>query len=177
MTTRNERVMTCEPCQYTTTNPSNFRRHIGTVKHSRVSERVSGDGSNTEDQSIPVYAYACVCGKSYTHRGSLYNHQLNCMNRITQFSVVSQITNQCCDSLKCCDTDKRVIHGLVAEYVSDTRKHISSQIRRYLKRRNGITDPDVKQALDEFYTTNVTFEKTTKQITDMICHIDDIDNI
>ena len=174
MTTENKRILTCEPCQYSTTNSSNFRRHVSTVKHSRVSERVSGDGSYIENQSIPVYA--CVCGKSYAHRGSLYNHQLNCMNRITQFSVVSQITNQCCDSLKCCDSDKQVIHGLVAEYVSDTRKHMSSQMRRYLKRRDGITDPNVKRALNDFYNTNITIESATKQITDMICHVD-TDNI
>jgi hypothetical protein len=53
---------------------------------------------------------------------------------------------------------------------------MSAQMRRYLKRRDGITDPDVKQALDEFYNTNITIESATKQITDTICHVD-TDNI
>lgn len=174
MTTENEHILTCEPCQYSTTNSSNFRRHASTVKHSKAADRVSGDDSNMEYQSIPTYV--CVCGKAYTHRGSLYNHQLNCMNRTTQFSVVSKITNQCCESLECCESDKRVIHGLVAEYVSDIRKHMSMQMRRYLKRRDGITDPEVKRTLNEFYSTNITIESATKQITDMICH-SGIDNI
>ena len=170
MTTNNERILTCDPCQYTTSNLSNFRRHVSTKKHSDALHRIT----DAEETSIPTYT--CVCGKSYAHRGSLYNHQLNCMNRTTQFSVVSKITNQCCESLKCCESDKRVIHGLVAEYVSDTRKHMSMQMRRYLKRRDGITDPEVKRTLNEFYSTNITIESATKQITDMICH-SGIDNI
>lgn len=134
-------ILTCEPCQYTTTSSSNFRRHVGNAKHVRaIMVRDAVDTENTTPQ-----LYTCICGKSYTHRGSLYNHHLNCMNRTTQFSVVSKITNDCCDSLQCCDADKEIVHGLVAEYVSDTKKHVSAQIRRYLKRRDKITDPEVKR--------------------------------
>jgi len=165
MTTRNERILTCEPCQYTTTSSSNFQRHVNTDKHLRVL-------SNTTDTTLQPTPYACICGKSYAHRGSLYNHQLNCMNRTTQFSAVSKITNECCDSLQCCDADKEIVHGLVAEYMADTKKHISAQIRRYLKRRDMITDPDVKCMMNEFYNTNITIESSMKQFTDIICPMD-----
>jgi len=158
--------MTCTPCQYTTTSSSNFHRHIGTAKHLRVLSNTT----YTTLKSTPMYA--CVCGKSYAHRGSLYNHQLNCMNRTTQFSAVSKITNECCDSLQCCEADKNIVHGLVAEYMADTKKHVSAQIRRYLKRRDAITEPDVKRMMNEFYNTNITIESAMKQFTDMICPVD-----
>jgi hypothetical protein len=163
MTTKNERMLTrmltCQPCQYSTTVSSNFRRHAETQKHHRMTE--------SNDQSSQTSVYTCVCGKSYTHRGSLYNHQLNCMNRTTQFSAISDITNQYCDSLQCCESDKQLIHGLVAEYVSDTRKHMSAQMRRYLKRRDQISDPDVKRMLNEFYATNISVDAATKQLADI----------
>jgi hypothetical protein len=162
MTTEKERIFTCEPCQYTTTSSSNYRRHIHTEKHSRVIARQeSGEPPKSR-------AYKCVCGKTYLHRGSLYNHQLNCMNRTTQFSTVSKITNDCCDSLQCCDTDKAIVQELVSKYVSDTKKYMSSQLRGYLKQRDKITDPNMKRAMNEFYQTNISFDNATRCLLDTV---------
>lgn len=162
MTTKNDRTFTCEPCQYTTTSSSNFNRHINTAKHARIVSR-SIDGHIKS----PL-AYACTCGKKYSHRGSLYNHKLNCTNQTTQFSTVSKITNDYCDAIRCCDIDKEIIHVLVSKYISDARKYMSSQFRCYLKQRDKISDPVMKNALDKFYQTNMSIEHGVKSLVDSI---------
>ena len=157
MTTKKEHIFTCKPCQYSTSSSSNFRRHMSTSKHAK---------NATEDDSKepPPKVYTCMCGNSYSHRGSLYNHQLNCMNRTAQFSTVLKITNDCCDALQCCDEDKEIIRGLVSKYVSDTKRHVSSQLRGYLKQRDKISDPEMRKTMNEFYQTNISVENATEYL-------------
>lgn len=61
----------CKDCDYKTSNRKDFKKHLETKKHQH----------NKYNKCInlsPVRNMVCVCGKSYSHRASLYNHKKNC---------------------------------------------------------------------------------------------------
>jgi len=62
----------CENCDYITSKKFDFSKHLGTTKH-----------KNTTTYNINVaqnFKYVCNCGKSYSHRASLFNHKKICDN-------------------------------------------------------------------------------------------------
>ena len=60
----------CYTCNYITSRESQYNRHLLTAKHKLQ--------QNTTEIQPPDKTYTCICGKVYTHRGSLYNHKTNC---------------------------------------------------------------------------------------------------
>ena len=63
----------CERCDFTCSEESNYIRHLMTRKH-----RIR---TNTNEK-VPKNAkqYNCNCGKKYKHASSLWNHKKNCEN-------------------------------------------------------------------------------------------------
>jgi hypothetical protein len=62
----------CKECDYNTSNKKDFSKHIETKKH-----KYNKYNKDTTKQS-PEHNMVCVCGKTYGHRASLYNHKKNC---------------------------------------------------------------------------------------------------
>jgi len=58
----------CEHCDIGCSKKSEWDRHVSTRKHRNKSEYL---------QKTP-HMYECVCGKSYKHRQSLFNHKQKC---------------------------------------------------------------------------------------------------
>ena len=64
----------CKDCDYKTCNRKDFKKHLDTKKH-------KFNKCNNYNKCInlsPVRNMVCVCGKSYNHRASLYNHKKHC---------------------------------------------------------------------------------------------------
>ena len=59
----------CEICDYHSGNKKDYNKHIQTNKHIQL---------NTTE--IQPASYRCVCGKTYEHRASLYNHKKKMCN-------------------------------------------------------------------------------------------------
>lgn len=65
-TKKREFYYTCEKCNYKSNNKSHYKEHLKTKKH-----------NTTKPKKIHT-KYTCNCGKTYSHRGSLYNHKKIC---------------------------------------------------------------------------------------------------
>lgn len=63
----------CKKCDYNTSNKKDFNKHLLTRKH-----KCNKYNKNTT-QSSNDHTMVCVCGKSYNHRASLYNHKKKCV--------------------------------------------------------------------------------------------------
>jgi hypothetical protein len=55
----------CKICDYVTSNKKDFNKHINTIKHNN-------------NKKSPEHNMVCECGKTYTHRASLFNHRKKC---------------------------------------------------------------------------------------------------
>tara|TARA_B110000967_G_C18898327_1_gene572480 strand:+ start:174 stop:1103 length:930 start_codon:yes stop_codon:yes gene_type:complete len=63
----------CLFCDYTTSNTKDFKRHLMTAKH-KIQQ-------NTTKIQPLHNNLICDCGKSYSHRASLYNHRKKCAQK------------------------------------------------------------------------------------------------
>ena len=63
----------CINCDYNTSNKKDFNKHLLTRKHA-----YNKYNKNTT-QASDDHNMVCVCGKSYNHRASLYNHKKKCV--------------------------------------------------------------------------------------------------
>ena len=62
---KTKKVFSCEKCHYNCSRSSDFKKHLQSIKH-----------NTTKLQ--PKILNICSCGKTFTHRGSLYNHKRSC---------------------------------------------------------------------------------------------------
>ena len=69
---KNPKSICCIFCDYYTSNKKDFEKHLLTKKHKH--NEYNQEKINQPSSSIMV----CVCGKSYNHRASLYNHKKTC---------------------------------------------------------------------------------------------------
>jgi len=64
-------IMQCDICNYKCSNNSEFKRHLFTAKHKRLTT------TNEKSRKIKE-SYSCDCGKIYMHNSSLYKHKKTC---------------------------------------------------------------------------------------------------
>ena len=56
-------IYSCESCNYTTKDKSNFNKHLSSIIHSSTTKQ----------------KFMCECGKTYTFQSSLCKHRLKCL--------------------------------------------------------------------------------------------------
>ena len=72
---KNEKNYTCEKCDFVCSYLSDYTRHLSTRKH-----KIQQNTTITTNVQIKNNEknYVCDCGKSYSHRASLFNHTKIC---------------------------------------------------------------------------------------------------
>jgi hypothetical protein len=85
-------IFSCEYCHYTSSSKKDYNKHLSTLKH----QRLTNTYTNT-DKIVPQLT--CICGKSYKHRQSLYNHKKICDNIIKGESINESINDSINDSI------------------------------------------------------------------------------
>ena len=86
----------CTICDYKCSNKKDYKKHLTTVKHKRL--------TNT-DKKIPenpqsINGFVCNCGKSYKHRQSLHKHQQKCKYVKEEENVEKSIEEEAEELLK-----------------------------------------------------------------------------
>ena len=66
---------TCETCDYTTGNKKDYTKHLTTQKHVNT---INTTKYNEENNFKKEKEFICVCGHSYKHNASLFNHKKKC---------------------------------------------------------------------------------------------------
>jgi hypothetical protein len=71
---QNPHTLRCEYCHYNTSSKKDFKKHILTKKHKHNEYNQEKINQPSPRNMMCV----CVCGKSYNHRASLFNHKKSC---------------------------------------------------------------------------------------------------
>lgn len=65
-------ILHCKNCDYNTCSKKDFNKHLLTKKHKY------NEYNKITTFLPPEHSMVCVCGKSYSHRASLFNHKKKC---------------------------------------------------------------------------------------------------
>ncbi len=84
---KNPLPFVCDLCNYSTSNRKDYKKHSETKKHkyniynNNTTSPSVEHSTHVEHSTIVEHnmSCVCVCGKSYSHRASLYNHKKKCI--------------------------------------------------------------------------------------------------
>ena len=76
----------CEKCDYSCYKKGDFNKHLRSIKH-----------NTTNTTQIQQQIHQCDCGKVYSHRASLFNHQKKCFINEDIIQHNSNNLNTCSD--------------------------------------------------------------------------------
>tara|TARA_B110000879_G_scaffold169347_1_gene219294 strand:- start:397 stop:1332 length:936 start_codon:yes stop_codon:yes gene_type:complete len=74
-TPKNAKKHICDVCDFNSSKPSDYNRHLMTAKH-KILTNTYTDTYNLVQKNAK--AFTCECGKEYKHRQSLNNHKRKC---------------------------------------------------------------------------------------------------
>jgi hypothetical protein len=63
----------CEICDFKCCKESNYKKHIETIKHKRLTE------TNKKMPKDESKSFVCICGNKYNHKSSLAKHKRTCI--------------------------------------------------------------------------------------------------
>ena len=66
-------IFVCEICDFKCCKESNYKNHLETIKHKRLTET---------NKKMPKYesnSFVCICGNKYNHKSSLAKHKRTCI--------------------------------------------------------------------------------------------------
>ena len=66
-------IFVCEICDFKCCKESNYKNHLETIKHKRLTET---------NKKMPKYeskSFVCICGNKYNHKTSLAKHKRTCI--------------------------------------------------------------------------------------------------
>jgi hypothetical protein len=66
-------IFVCEICDFTCCKESNYKKHIETMKHKRLTE------TNKKMPNQESKSFVCNCGNKYNHKSSLAKHKRTCI--------------------------------------------------------------------------------------------------
>ena len=81
---KNPTEIECKSCDYKTNNKKDYKKHLLTSKH----QKLTNDLQN--ENKLPNQKYICKCGKEYSHRQSLYNHNKKCTTELSSTEIIQQ---------------------------------------------------------------------------------------
>lgn len=71
-------VFSCESCYYITSNNKDFKKHLLTQKHKRMTLDYVLDYNMSQKNPQKSQHHICCCGKKYKYRQGLFKHQQKC---------------------------------------------------------------------------------------------------
>jgi hypothetical protein len=119
-------IMRCDICNYKCSTNSEFKRHLFTAKHKRLTT------TNEKSRKIKE-SYSCDCGKTYIHNSSLYKHKKTC-SIISNSIVIVENTDEKPSVMDIITQNKEIMDMLVLQNkeLMNTIKEQSDTIRELI---------------------------------------------
>jgi hypothetical protein len=132
---KNAEKLVCEICDFVCSKQSNLNKHLSTGKHKRLTNT-----AKILTEKMPN-EFDCVCGKSYKHRQSYFNHKKTC-------TFIEEVIEE----------EKTIAQnsgGVDIEFVTQIMNTVTTQIINPLvSSHNELTNLVVKELIPKIGNTN-----------------------
>ena len=130
----------CEYCDFKCSKESNYKLHIETIKHKRVTE------SNKKMPNMGKQNFSCICGNSYMYRPGLAKHKRNCL--------IFKSSKKECEDIN--SNDGVVSENKIEEKVdTKTDKELKDLVKELIK-QNGELVKTIHDMVPKIGNTNIT---------------------
>jgi hypothetical protein len=137
-------IFVCKLCDFKCSKESNYKLHIDTNKHKRVTE------SNKKMPTKEEKTFKCICGNSYKYRPGLAKHKRTCIMEKTHPSS-SIVTNDNFDI-----TDGIVLENEINKKIDlTTDKELKDLVKELIK-QNGELVKTINEIVPKIGNTNIT---------------------
>jgi len=166
-------IFVCEICDFKCCKESNYKKHLETIKHKRVTE------SNKKMPTKEDETFNCICGNSYKYRPGLAKHKRTCHvyksskeecenNDTTYVDDICDNIKETCkdidDDILCSDSKDTITKNMFIELINDNKemmKIIKEQQEQIKKQQEQIISIIPKIGNTTNNTTNNTMNNTT----------------
>ncbi len=100
----------CKNCDYVTSKKYDFNKHLTTTKHINTTNTTKYNTNVAQPAN-----YVCNCGKTYSHRASLFNHKKKC----DYFEIINNETTTKNNYMMSTDDDTPSENMIVPKYEHD----------------------------------------------------------
>jgi hypothetical protein len=108
-------IFVCEKCDFKCSKESNYKKHIETNKHKRVTE------SNKKMPTNEEKTFICICGNSYKYRPGLAKHKRMCSEVNKSHKSSTDVLN---DDIIRSDNNIVITKDMFMELVNDNKEMI-----------------------------------------------------
>jgi hypothetical protein len=166
-------IFVCESCYFKCCKESNYKKHLETIKHKRVTES-NKKMPNKEDE-----IFNCICGNSYKYRPGLAKHKRTCLvyksskeeceNNDTNYDDaiggnIEETSKDIDEDILCSDSKNTITKHMFMELINDNKemmKIIKEQQDQIKKQQEQIITIIPKIGNTTNNTTNNTMNNTT----------------
>ena len=78
---KNKVYYDCSICNYTTSNKTDYNKHLMTLKHQDTAKPLTLTDDLGPQNPQSLNTYICECGRHYKHRQSLFSHKKKCSHQ------------------------------------------------------------------------------------------------
>jgi ferritin len=137
-------IFVCEKCDFKCSKESNYKLHIDTNKHKRVTE------SNKKMPTKDDKTFICICGNSYKYRPGLAKHKRTCiMEKMhTSSSIVTKDNYETTDGL--------VLENEINKKIDSTTDKELKELVKELIKQNGELVKTINDIVPKIGNTNIT---------------------
>ena len=137
-------IFVCEKCDFKCSKESNYKLHIDTNKHKRVTE------SNKKMPTKEDKTFICICGNSYKYRPGLAKHKRTCIMEKTHASS-SIVTKDNYET-----TDGFVLENEINKKIDSTTDKELKELVKELIKQNGELVKTINEIVPKIGNTNIT---------------------
>ena len=128
----------CEICDFKCCRKAEYKRHLVTIKHKRVTE------SNKKTPKDESNTFVCICGKTYKYRPGLAKHKRTCMEVNTSMETTIPV-------LEIKETE---IYKQMHEHIdSKTDKELKDLVKELIKQNSELVKT-INEIVPKIGTTN-----------------------
>ena len=128
----------CEICDFKCSRKAEYKRHLETIKHKRVTE------SNKKTPKDESNTFVCICGKTYKYRPGLAKHKRTCVEVNTSMETTIPV-------LEIKETE---IYKQMHEHIdSKTDKELKDLVKELIKQNSELVKT-INEIVPKIGTTN-----------------------